>query len=301
MNPSSPKTPRQQPAKPSPWVAMTPALFVGLWSTGFIGAKLGMPYAEPFTFLLMRFLIVVALLAMAALAVRAPWPRSWTEVRHGAVAGVLIHGIYLGGVFAAIDHGVPAGIAALIVGLQPLLTAVASGPYLGEPIAPRQWLGVLIGLVGVALVVSEKLSFDGGALAGVGFAFAALLGITVGTLYQKRHGAGMNLFTGSAVQFTAAGLLMLVAAATFETMTVEWTGEFAFALGWLVVVLSLGAITLLYLLIRRGAAAKVASLFYLVPPVTAVMAFALFGETLGPLAIAGMVTAVVGVALVTKG
>lgn len=292
---------RTPPQTPSPWVALTPVLFVGLWSTGFIGAKLGMPYAEPFTFLLLRFVIVVALLTLAALVVRAPWPRTWTDVRHGAIAGLLIHGIYLGGVFAAIDRGVPAGIAALIVGLQPLLTVVASGPYLGERISARQWLGVLIGLVGVAMVVGEKLSFNLGDLTGVGFAVAALLGITIGTLYQKRHGGGMNLFTGSAVQFAAAGIFMLAAAVIFETMKVEWSGEFVFALGWLVVVLSLGAITLLYLLIRRGAAAKVASLFYLVPPVTAVMAFVLFGETLGPMAIAGMAAAVVGVALVTKG
>ncbi len=294
-------TSRPPPQAPSPWVAMTPVLFVGLWSTGFIGAKLGMPYAEPFTFLLLRFVIVVTLLTLAAVVVRAPWPRTWTDVRHGAIAGLLIHGIYLGGVFAAIDRGVPAGIAALIVGLQPLLTAVASGPYLGDRITARQWLGVLIGLVGVALVVGEKVSFNLGDLAGVGFAVAALLGITIGTLYQKRHGGGMNLFTGSAVQFAAAGIFMLAAAATIETMKVEWSGEFVFALGWLVVVLSLGAISLLYLLIRRGAAAKVASLFYLVPPVTAVMAFVLFGETLGPMAIAGMAAAVVGVALVTKG
>lgn len=301
MKNSHTKTAQPAPQGPSPWVAMTPVVFVGLWSTGFIGAKLGMPYAEPFTFLLIRFLIVVGLLTVAALVVRAPWPRSWTEVRHGAIAGLLIHGVYLGGVFAAIDRGVPPAIAALIVGLQPLLTAVASGPYLGERINPRQWLGVAIGLVGVILVVSEKVSFRGGEFGGVGFAVAALLGITIGTLYQKRHGGGMNLFTGSAVQFAAAGILMLAAAVTFESMKVEWTGEFVFALGWLVVVLSLGAISLLYLLIRRGAAAKVASLFYLVPPVTAVMAFVLFGETLGPMAMAGMAAAVVGVALVTKG
>ncbi len=301
MSQTPTKTAPPAPQRPSSWVAMTPVVFVGLWSTGFIGAKLGMPYAEPFTFLLLRFIIVVGLLTTAALVVRAPWPRTWTEVRHGATAGLLIHGIYLGGVFAAIDRGVPAGIAALIVGLQPLLTAVASGPYLGERISPRQWLGVAIGLVGVTLVVSEKVTLSGGEFGGVGFAVAALLGITVGTLYQKRHGGGMNLFTGSAVQFASAGLFMFVAAVTFETMSVEWTGEFVFALGWLVVVLSLGAITLLYLLIRRGAAAKVASLFYLVPPVTAVMAFVLFGETLGPMAIAGMAAAVVGVALVTRG
>jgi drug/metabolite transporter (DMT)-like permease len=278
---------------------MTPALFVLLWSTGFIGAKFGLPYAEPFTFLLFRFILVSLLLCAAALATKAPWP-SRAEVVHIGITGLLIHGVYLGGVFAAIHRGVPAGVTALIVGLQPLLTAVASGPYLGERVTSRQWIGLIIGLVGVGLVVQDKLSLNPRYVSGVALALAALVGITVGTLYQKRHGGSMDLKTGSAVQFLAASLAMLIVAPLFESMEVQWTGEFVFALLWLVGVLSLGAISLLYLLIRRGAAAKVASLFYLVPPVTALFAYFLFGETLGPAAILGMAVTVLGVALVTR-
>jgi len=284
----------------SPLIAVMPAVFVLLWSTGFIGAKLGLPHAEPFTFLCLRYGVLVVILTAVALLTRAPWPGNWTETGHIAVVGLLVHGVYLGGVFAAIAKGVPAGVAALIVGVQPVLTAVAAGPYLGERVTARQWIGLLIGLGGVALVVSDKLSFESHHLLGVVFALAALIGITVGTLYQKRHGGGMDLRTGSAIQFLAALAPTLAVALVFETMEVEWVGEFIFALAWLVVVLSLGAITLLFMLIRRGAAAKVASLFYLVPPVTVLTAFFLFGETLGPWAIAGMAVAVVGVALVTK-
>ena len=297
---SPPEFPRPDPTR-TPWVAAMPALFVLLWSTGFIGAKLGLPHAEPFTFLLVRFVAVIAVLTVVAIAGRAPWPATWSEVGHGAVVGLLVHGAYLGGVFAAIERGVPPAVAALIVGLQPLLTAAAAGPFLGERVTGRQWLGLLIGLAGVALVVWEKLGFRTENLTGSAFAVAALIGITVGTLYQKRHVSGMDLRTGAVVQFGAAALVMLPAALLFETMTIAWTGSFVFALGWLVIVLSLGAMPLLYLMIRRGAAAKVASLFYLVPPVTAVFAFLLFGETLGVSALFGMGLAALGVALATKG
>lgn len=286
-------------SKPS-WVAFTPAVFVLLWSTGFIGAKLGMPYADPATFLLLRFALVTVLLVAAAVVVGAPWPKRWREVRDIAIVGILIHGVYLGGIFSAISNGVPAAVAALIAGMQPLLTAVIAGPYLGEKITPRQWLGLAIGLVGVALVVQNKLSFRTEHIMGILTCVGAVFGITFGTLYQKRHGGAMDLRTGSAIQFAAAGLVMLVLAPMLETMRVQWTGEFVFALLWLVLVLSIGAITLLYLMIRRGAAAKVASLFYLVPPFTAVLAFILFGETLGATAVVGMAAAAGGVALVTR-
>lgn len=291
-------TPRQR--QQALWVALSPGLFVLLWSTGFIGARLGLPYAPPFTFLVLRLVLVIAVLACAAIVARARWP-SWSEARHLAIAGVLIHGVYLGGVFAAIKHGVPAAVVALIVGLQPLLTAVGAGPYLGERVTAKQWTGLAIGLAGVVLVVADKLTLDLGYLSGVAFALAALVGITAGTLYQKRHGGGMDLRSGTAVQFISAAVVMLVAAILFEDMDIEWSAEFVFALSWLVVVLSLGAVSLLYLLIRRGAAAKVASLFYLVPPVTAVLAYLLFGDMLSPAAIAGMAVAVAGVALVTRG
>lgn len=285
---------------PPPWVALAPLVFVLLWSTGFLGAKFGLPYAEPATFLLLRFILVTLVLTAAALVVGAPWPRDWRRIRDSAVVGVLIHGIYLGGIFTAIAHGVPAGLAALIAGLQPLLTAILAGPLLGEAVTMRQWAGLVVGLAGVSLVVWEQLGFAIGQLPGIGFCLAAVLSITFGTLYQKRHGAAMDLRSGSAVQFIAAGLFMLVLALIFETMTVHWTGEFVFALTWLVFVLSIGAISVLFVLIRHGAAAKVASLFYLVPPVTALFAFFLFGETLGALALVGMALTVVGVAMVTR-
>lgn len=284
----------------SAWIAAMPTAFVVLWSTGFIGAKLGLPHAEPFTFLLLRFVCVAVLLAAAAVAIGAPWPRSGREIRRIVLAGLMIHGVYLGGVFSAIANGVPAGIAALIVGLQPLLTAAVGRFYLHERISPAQWLGLAIGLVGIALVVADKLSLRAGDLVGATWAVIALLGMTAGTLYQKRHGGAMNLYTGSAVQFAAAALVFAPIALLFETMRVDWTGDFVFALGWLVIVLSIGAISLLYLMIRRGAAARVASLFYLTPAVTALFAWALFGETLGPSAIAGMALAAAGVALVTR-
>jgi drug/metabolite transporter (DMT)-like permease len=277
-----------------------PGAFVLLWSTGFIGAKLGTPYAPPFTFLLLRFVVVTASLFAAALMLRSPWP-SRAQVGRIAFVGVLIHGCYLGGVFLAISLGVPAGMAALMVSMQPLATALIAGPYLGETLRPRQWLGLVLGLLGVTMVVADKLGWREGDVAGVLASVVALLGITIGTLYQKRHATGMNLITGSFVQFAAAGLVMLPLVLIFEGQPVMWTGEFVFALLWLSFVLSIGAITLLHLLIRRGAAAKVASLFYLTPAVTSVLAWLLFNELLSPAAIGGMVVAIAGVALVARG
>lgn len=287
-------------ARKHPLIALMPGVFVVLWSTGFIGAKLGTPYAPPFTFLLLRFVVVGATLLATALLLRAPWPRR-DQLGRIALVGLLLHGAYLGGVFLAISLGVPAGLAALMVSLQPLTTALIAGPYLGERIRPRQWLGLLLGLLGVALVVANKLGWHGGSGEGVLAAAVALFGITAGTLYQKRHATGMNLVTGSCVQFAAAGAAMLPLVLIFEHREVAWTGSFIFALLWLSFVLSIGAMTLLHLLIRRGAAAKVASLFYLTPAVTAVLAWLIFGETLSAAAIAGMAVATAGVALVARG
>lgn len=282
-----------------------PGVFVLLWSTGFIGAKYGLPYAEPLTFLLLRFVIVVALLLPVALLTRAPWPSRLVDVGHVAVTGLLVHAVYLGGVFASIDLGVPAGLAALIVGLQPLLTATLVGPLLGERVRPRQWLGFLLGLAGVFMVMAEKLvpadgggfgdlAFQGFGLGGITLALAALVGITAGTLYQKRFCQALDLRTGTVIQYAAATVAMAVFAPLFETMRVQWTGDFVFALMWLVVVLSLGAISLLMMLIRRGEAARTAGLFYLVPPCTALVAYFLFDERLGLLALAGMAIAAAG-------
>lgn len=289
---------RSRPAAASLQAAGIPALFVLLWSTGFIGARLGLPHAGPLTFLALRYGLATGLLMLVALATRAPWPRRPAEIGHYAVAGLLVHGVYLGGVFVGISLGVEAGVSALIVSLQPLLTAALARVILGERVTPRQWAGLGLGLLGVALVLARKLGQGPGDALGSLACVTALFGITLGTLYQKRYCAGMDLRTGSIVQFTAAGLVTAPLALLFEGFRVTWTGEFVFALLWLV--LSLGAVSLLYVLIRRGAAAQVASLFFLVPPCTVLIAWPLFGERLGPLALIGMALTAAGVALASR-
>jgi drug/metabolite transporter (DMT)-like permease len=275
-----------------------PAVFVLLWSSGFIVAKLALPHSPPLTFLLLRFALVIALMLPAALVWRAPWPGSASQVFHLAIAGALLHGGYLSGVFCAIDHGLSAGLTSLIVGTQPILTGFA-GRFIGERVSARQWLGLLLGFGGVILVVADRIHVTGLDAAGVALSLMALVSITAGTLYQKRFCGAMDLRTGSVVQFAAAALLLLPFA-MFESRAVQWSGELTFALGWSVIVMSLGAISLLYLLIRRGAATHVSSLFYLTPPATAIMAYFFFGETLTVAALAGLLIAVCGVAMVVR-
>ena len=276
-----------------------PFLFVFLWSTGFVGAKFGLPYAEPLSFLLTRYGFVITLMLAIALATRAPWPKEPMQWVHIGVSGILVQAVYLGGVFVAIKHGLPAGVTALVVGIQPLLTALGAGWLLDEKVSKRQWGGLALGFVGVGLVVSGKF---GDAPLGPMLipALVALLGITAGTLYQKRYCAKLDLRTGSVIQFVPTAVLTAIAVALFEDYKIEWTGEFAFALGWLVLVLSLGAISLLNLLIRSGSAVNVASLFYLTPPMTALIAWVVFGENLTYTAAFGMLVAVSGVYLVAK-
>lgn len=281
-------------------LAASPGLFVLLWSTGFIGAKLGLPFAEPLTFLLIRFACVIGLLGTLALILRRPWPQRPPQWFHIAVAGALLHGGYLSGVFLAIHVGMPAGVVALIVGIQPLLTAFLSASMVGERVGRRQWAGLVLGFGGVALVVWNKLGVAGISGAGLAFSILALFGITVGTLYQKRFCAELDLWSGSVIQFVAAALVLLPFAIVFETMRVEWSGQFVFALVWLIFVLSLGAISLLHLLIRRGAATRVSALFYLTPPTTALLAWLVFGEKLGLPAVAGMAIAAAGVAIAVR-
>ena len=282
------------------FIAVTPTLFVVLWSTGFIGMRLGIPYAEPFTFMLLRMIVVVTILGAIVLATRAPWPGSLVEAGHIAAAGLMTHAMYLCGVLFAIERKLPLGFVALIAGLQPVLTAVFANMYLHEKLTARQWTGLALGLAGVVLVVLSKYSLGNVNAAALAFAAIALLGITFGTLYQKRFCSHMDLRTGGVIQFSATGLVMLLLAFALESRQVQWTGKFIFALFWLAVVLSIGAISLLYLMIRRGAASKVASLFFLTPSVTAVMAYLLFDETLTGLAIAGLLVTAAGVALVMR-
>jgi len=285
------------PAPDRPWgAAFFPALFVLLWSTGFIAAKFGLPHAPPFTFLLLRFLLVTLLMLALSVATRAPWPRARADYAHVAIAALLVHGLYLGGVFVALDGGMPAGTSAMLVGLQPILTVFLAWLWLHERVGPRQWAGLVLGLVGVWLVIRHKVDFSGGHN-GLLPSAIALAGISVGALYQKRHAGHVDLRTGAVIQFGACAVVYAPLALMFDARPVEWGPAFAFALGWSVVVLSVGAISLLYWLLRHGAASGVARLFYLVPPVTAVMSWLLFGETLDALAIAGMVTIAAGVML----
>lgn len=276
-----------------------PALFVWLWSTGFIGAKYGLPFAEPFTLLLLRMLMTLVLLAGLAWIMKTRWP-GWRGAGHLAVTGVLVHGCYLGGVYYAIQGGMASGIVSLIVGLQPLVTAAAAVAILKESVSARQWVGLALGLVGVALVLLEK--FGG---AGSGFspwsllwALFALSGISLGTVYQKRHGTGADLVAGTMIQYAAAATFFAIGAFTLETREVEWSLQLQLSMAWLVFGVSIGAILLLMWLIRQGAASQVASLFYLVQPVTALEAYLLFDERLGGLAMTGGLIAIVGVALV---
>lgn len=279
-----------------------PFIFVVLWSTGFIAAKYGLPYADPLTFLLLRFAGVLAVLLPLVLLMRAPWPVG--QIRHIAAAGVLVQAGYLGGVWCAIKLGMPAGLSALIVGLQPILTAFAA-PLVGESVRGRQWIGFIFGLCGVGLVVANKISLTGLAWESVALCLFALLSITAGTLYQKRYCAHFDLRTGTIIQFAASFVVVLPLAIVFENLSfaldgVQWTHQFIGALLWSVLALSIGAIFLLFALIRKSAATQVASLLYLTPPTTAVMAWLMFGEAFSIVGVGGMVLAVIGVALVVR-
>ncbi|NOV24118.1 DMT family transporter [Cupriavidus necator] len=293
-------------ARAALWVASMPWLFVLIWSTGFIVAKYGMPYAEPMTFLFLRFAGVLVLMVPFVLLARVPLPRlagstatDWRAVGHIAVAGLLLQAGYLGGVWAAIKLGMPAGVSALIVGMQPILTALIA-TRMGERIGARQWLGLLLGIAGVALVVANKLGASGLTPASLALAGGALFSITVGTVYQRHFCPVFDLRMGSVIQFAAAALACVPFMFLFETRVVQWTPAMLAALAWSVVALSIGAISLLFLLIRQGAATRVSSLMYLTPPTTAVMAWLLFGERFPPLAAGGMVLAALGVALVIR-
>ena len=280
--------------------ALAPALFVFLWSTGFIGARYGLPYAEPHTFLAIRFIIVIAMLAVIARWRGAKWPREPRIYGHLAVSGVLMHSTYLGGVFSAIHGGLNAGLAALIVGTQPLITAALVGPMFGDRLNARQWAGFVLGFAGLTLVLSKSFARGALPLAAVVCAVVGLAGITLGTLYQKRYVVNVDLWSGSLVQFGAALLPTGALALAFEHAPVMWTPSFVFALAWLCVVLSLGAIGVLWTLIQRGAAARTASLFYLVPPATAFEAWLLFKETLLVAQIVGIALTALGVAMINR-
>ncbi|MEQ8347823.1 MAG: DMT family transporter [Sneathiellaceae bacterium] len=289
--------PAPRPVASRVGVLAGPAIFVGLWSTGFIAAGLALPYSGALTFLALRFVLVVPLLAGLALLAGARWPSGLRNWLHLAIAGVLVQAVYLGGVFIAIGLGLGPAETALIVSLHPVVVAVLAGPMLGERVIWRQWLGLALGLAGVALVVADGLSGNLALWTAYLACGASLAGIALGTLYQKRFCGSFDLRTGNAVQFMAAGLVALPLAWGLEGLAVTWSADFAGALVWAVLVLSIGAISLLYWMLRRGAATAVSSLFFMVPPVTALMSWAIFGESFGLEELAGMLLAVTGVAL----
>lgn len=292
--------PSSPPLSPeaSSWIAIAPAVFVLLWSTGFIGARYSIPYAEPFTFLAYRFLIVSAALFIFSFVIKARWPKSFSAAFHTAIAGLLLHGCYLGGVFFAIEQGMQTAVSAIIVSSQPILVAIAAGPFLGEKITARQWLGFFLGFGGVILIVADGLSLNNLTLVSVTAALIGLFGITMGTLYQKRYCTKMDLCTGSSIQFGAAGIAMAIFSGAFETGDIIWGKELVLTMAWMVIVLSFGAVTLLYILISRGAASKVSSLFFLVPPMVAIESWLLFDEILTMVDLIGLTITMVAVVLV---
>jgi drug/metabolite transporter (DMT)-like permease len=279
-----------------------PGLFVVIWATGFVVARLAMPHAPPFGFLSLRFALSAACFLVWTAIARAAWPAGRAQWLHLAVTGVLMQAGYLGGVWAAVKAGLGAGTSALIVALQPVLTALwltrSASAREGAAVSLRRWLGLVFGFAGIGLVVWPKV---GGEVtpANLAMAIVALLSITTGTLYQKRFVEPCDVRTASAVQMAAAFVVCLPPA-LLETEPMDWHANLILAMAWSVGTLTLGGSSLLYLLIQRGEATAVTSLLYLVPPCTALMAWAMFGESLTPVMMAGMALTVIGVALVVR-
>jgi drug/metabolite transporter (DMT)-like permease len=271
------------------------ALFIVLWSSAWIAGKIGLEFTGPLTMLEIRFAAAALVMLLIALLTGAPWPRRWAEYGHLAVAGLLINGLTLAALYIGLSDGVSAGVSALISGLTPLFTALAAGPLLGERIGAGRWAGLTIGLLGVALVVMNKISFTSGGWEGYAVTFLALAAFVAGTLYQKKFCGAIDLRTGNLIQFAVAGVALFVPALRFEGLQVEWSEALIVSSAWLALVNSIAAVSLLYFLLRQGEASRVATLFYLVPPITAAMGFAAFHETLGPIAVLGFGLAAAGV------
>lgn len=282
-----------------------PPLFVLIWSTGWIVAGFAAEFADPLTFLIIRYLLAASCLVLFALAAGATWPRSRMGWTHAMISGVLLHAIYLGGVWWAIRHGLPASISGLLAAIQPILTAVLSPVILREPITARQWVGVSLGLAGLVIVLWPKLAGVSGAaltqaLAPLAVNVVAMVSVTFGSFYQKKFVATGDLRTVTVLQYLGAALATLPAAILLEDMRIVWSAKAVLTMAWSVLALSIGAISLLLMLIRRGAVARSAVLIYLVPPAVALQAWAFFGESLLPCQVAGMALAVAGVALATR-
>ena len=282
---------------------LAPLVFVLVWSTGFIGARIGTRYAAPFTVLAIRLAIASCALALLTLAFRAAWPSRTQDYRRSAVIGILLHAGYLGGTFVAVNLGLPVSVSALVVSLQPVLVAALSGPLLGEQLIRRQWVGVGLGFLGVIIVLAPGLTHHSATtytVAAVIAAVVSLLSTTAATIMQKRFGASIPMLAGTSVQYAAAAIVLVIAAALFENFNVDWTPQFFGILAWMIGALSIGAVLLMFWLLRRGSAASFSSLYFLVPPVTAVMAYLLFGEHLPPVALIGLAVSSLGVLLVRE-
>ncbi|GAC1331752.1 MAG: DMT family transporter [Beijerinckiaceae bacterium] len=284
---------------------LAPAVFVLLWSTGWIVARYSADYADPLTFLCTRYACAGAVLAVYAVLAGARWPATPRDFAHAAFSGVLLHAIYLGGVWIAVAHGVPASISALLAALQPILTAALAPLFLRERIGPKQWLGIVFGFIGIVIVLSPKLaSVQPGDIGAVTIPLAinvvAMIAVTLGTFYQKRYIHSGDLRTVTILQYAGALAVTLPIAYLIEPVRLEWNTTTVLVLLWSVFAVSIGAIVLLLLLIRRGEVSRAAQLIYLVPPAAAIQAYLLFGEQLSLLQIAGMALTVLGVALASR-
>lgn len=283
-------------------IRSAPLVFVVLWATGFVVARLSAPHAEPLTFLALRFPIAGLAFVVIALFLRAPWPRG-KGILHAMVAGALLHGGYLGPIYWAVAQGMPAGVAALIVGLQPLMTSILAARMVGEEITWRHWGGLAAGFLGVGMVLAPKLSFAAGA--GItpvtaGTTIAGALCVSLGTVYQKRFATGLNLATGGVWQYAGASLVVVAGAALTENFHFDGSSQVWFALAWSVIILSIISISLLMILIRQGEVSRVSALIYLVPGVAALMAYGLFDERLNLLQLLGMVVCAAAVLVVSR-
>lgn len=289
--------------KPAPaWIALAPATFVVLWATGFVVAKLSAGHVEPLTFLTIRFPIAGLLFGVFAVYQRAPWP-NFQRALHAGIAGVLLHGAYLGPVYWVVAHGMPAGVCALIIGLQPLMTSILAALIIGEAIGRRHWLGLVIGIIGVALVVWPKITMgniEGITPLTVSLNVLGAFSVSLGTVYQKKFATGLNMASAGFWQYVGASLVVLAGAAALEHFGFDGSFNAWFALGWSVIVLSLVAITLLMLLIRHGDVSRVSGLIFLVPAVSSLMTYLLFNETLLPIQIVGMAVCAGAVFIVTR-
>jgi drug/metabolite transporter (DMT)-like permease len=289
------------------FLILTPAVFVLLWSTGWIAARYAAPHADPLTFLSVRYVVAFIVIALFAIVVRAPWPATKIAIAHTLISGALIHAIYLGAIWWAIKKGVPAGISGLIAALQPLLTAAFGGWLIKEHVKPLQWLGVAVGFIGVLLVLEPKLvqSFSNNSnqsslIIPILVNCIGMLSATLGSFYQKRYLGTGDLRTITAMQYMGALIVTLPVALLFEDLRFDLVPETFYSLAWAVIPLSIGAISLMLVMIRKGAVSRVASLIYLVPPTVAVQAWLMFDEKLVTVQIIGMVVTALGVYLSTK-